>query len=480
MFRRLINTYGSLSTVAKATLWFTFCGIMQKGVSLLTTPIFTRLLTTEQYGQYTLYNSWLSIFTIFCTFRLDKAVFNKGMSKYPNERPSFAASMQVATNILTVGLFIIYLFCHTWVNELTGLSTFITCALFVELFFHPAFNFYNLIKRYEYRYVYVVAVTLSYVVANAVLGVVAVLIADGSYKGDARILSNICVAIIFGLILYVYNFFRAHFKIDFKHIKFAVKFNLPLIPHYFSTYILDQSDKLMIAWICDQGKVGIYGVAYNIGLLLKIVTDSIHSAFTPWQYEKMRKGEINEIETVFFPMQCIIALLLLLFMAFAPEVVYILADERYREAVYAIPPVCSSILFISAYGIYSNAEFYFDANKFSSLMTFIGAGLNVVLNFIFIHLFGYIVAAYTTLFCYTVFAYAHFIYANRIIKNKSGKRGFAISKLIGLTLIIYAGAICMSILYQFMIARYSVIAILISLSVVKRKDIYKALSVLKK
>ncbi len=479
MVRKLIEKYKSMSVMARATIWFMFCGVMQKGVAFLTTPIFTRLLLPEHYGQYSLYNSWLSIFTIFCTFRLEKAVFNKGMSKYPEERSQYAASMQVATSILTVIAFVVYLIFHKWINAMTGLSTFITCAMFIELLFHPAFSFFNLIKRYEYKYISVITVTLSYTVLNALLGVVAVLLADESYKGSARIISCIFVATIFGLVLYIFNFYRAHFKFKWNHIGFAMRFNLPLIPHYFSSYVLDQSDRLMIDKICGTAAVGIYSVAYNIGLLLKLVTDSIHSAFTPWQYEEMRNGRLRGVNNVLFPIMMVITAALVVFMAFAPEAVKLLADEKYYSAVYAIPPVAASVLFISLYGFYSNAEFYFDSNKFSSIMTFVGAAANVGLNALFIPRFGFVAAGYTTMVCYTIFAFAHFFYANAIAKKKCGERAFSFLQLLIFTGIIYVSVVGISLLYTNIYVRYAIIAVMVVLALILRKKIMRLFRQLK-
>lgn len=477
---KLISKYRKISVVARATLWFMICGIIQKGIAFLTMPVFTRLLTTEQYGTYSLYNSWLSIFTIFCTFRLDKAVFNKGMSKFPKERNEYVASMQVTTSFLTIIVFILYLLFHNKINSVTGLSTFITCAMFLELFFHPALGFFNLKKRYEYKYISVIAVTLSYSIFNTGLGVFAVLLSSEAMKGNARILSSIAATLVFGSVLYIYNFYKAHFRIRINHIYFALTFNLPLIPHYFSSYVLEQFDRLMISYYCGQGKVGMYSVAYNISLLLKLVTDSIHSAFTPWQYEKMREKKYKEVNDILLPIHLIILGLLIVFMAFAPEMMMLLADERYHEAMYAIPPISGSILFISLYGFYSNAEFFMDANKFSSLMTMIGAVLNIILNAIFIPIYGFVAAGYTTLICYTVFAYAHILYSNYISKKKYEEQMFQISHLIILTVIIYVSSIIMSCLYGYMLIRYVVIFAMLSVLVIKRTTFISLLQVLKK
>ena len=78
-----------MSIASKAALWFTICGFVQKGISFITVPIFTRLLTTEQYGVVSIFYSWESIFIIFCTLNLFSGVFNNGMIKYENDRDGF-------------------------------------------------------------------------------------------------------------------------------------------------------------------------------------------------------------------------------------------------------------------------------------------------------------------------------------------------------------------------------------------------------
>ena len=65
MLDRMIERYHKMNVTAKASIWFVFCSLMQKGISTITVPIFTRLMSTEEYGVYSLYLSWFSILTIF-------------------------------------------------------------------------------------------------------------------------------------------------------------------------------------------------------------------------------------------------------------------------------------------------------------------------------------------------------------------------------------------------------------------------------
>ena len=81
MIVKIRGIYNKLNIGIKAAIWFMFCNIIQKGITMLTVPIFTRLLSTEEYGIYSVYQSWYSILTIITTLYLFGGFYNKGMVK---------------------------------------------------------------------------------------------------------------------------------------------------------------------------------------------------------------------------------------------------------------------------------------------------------------------------------------------------------------------------------------------------------------
>ena len=78
--KKIITKYKNLPEAVKASLWFTICSILQKGISFITVPIFTRMLSTEEYGVISLFGAWQNIITIFATLNLSYQIFNNGMS----------------------------------------------------------------------------------------------------------------------------------------------------------------------------------------------------------------------------------------------------------------------------------------------------------------------------------------------------------------------------------------------------------------
>ena len=77
--KRLFDKYSNMSITVKSGIWFTLCNFIQKGISFITIPIFTRIMSTQEYGSYSVYTSWYSLIAIFATLNLSNFVFNKGM-----------------------------------------------------------------------------------------------------------------------------------------------------------------------------------------------------------------------------------------------------------------------------------------------------------------------------------------------------------------------------------------------------------------
>ena len=116
------NKKHKISPAVMASLCFIICSVFQKGISFITVPIFTRILSAEEYGIYSLFLSWESLLTVFVTLNLSYQVFNNGMVKYKTEKDAYTTSMVGLTIVSTLVYFLIYLvFNKIWFN-LTDLS----------------------------------------------------------------------------------------------------------------------------------------------------------------------------------------------------------------------------------------------------------------------------------------------------------------------------------------------------------------------
>lgn len=472
--RSFIKKYNNMSVVVKASLWFIFASTLQKAISVVTTPIFTRLMSPDQYGQVSAYNSWLQTFTILVTLRLNWAVFNKGMSKYKDDRDNYVSTMQTTTFALAALLMAVYLLFRKQFNALTELPTVIMAAMLAELFVTPAIDFWTLRKRYEYQYRQVVLRTVAMVVLSALLGIAAVLVSE--QKGYARILSIIFVNVCFGIPIFIYNRRRADTWFKLEYAVYALSFNIKLLLHYISQYILEQFDRIMIQKMVGFAAAGIYSVAYNAGMILKILTQSITNALVPWMYERLEKKEFKQLDDVLFVAYLVVGGVMLTFITFAPELMRILADERFQEGVYVIPPVALSLFFLFVYTTIANVEFFYEQTKFTSYISMAGAALNIVLNYIGIRTFGYIAAAYTTMICYMAFCAAHYCYTIYCVKKTYHVASvFRVQRLILISsAILFLGTLVV-FTYDMPIVRFGIAAVLMAAAYWQRRNIVSKL-----
>ena len=476
---KLKKYYSKLSAPVKASIFFTICNILQRGVSLITAPIFTRLLTTEQYGLYSVYNSWYSIISIFATFNLSYGVFIRGITKYDDDRDKFTSAMQGLSTTITVIFFVIYIIAHDYWNQLFELPTVFIVMMFIELLFVPAFAFWSNLQRNEYKYTALVIVTLAMSVANPILGIVAVLLTE--HKAEARVITSVLVQVCVGLIFYIIQFYRGKKFYVKKYWKYALTFNIPLIPHYLSMTVLQQADRLMISKLVGNSEAAIYSVAYTVSTIMTLVTQAINNSFTPYTYQMIKAKNYKKIGNAANLLLILVGCGCIFAIAFGPEIIKIMAPVEYYDAIWIIPPVAISVYFMFLYPLFGNIEFYFEETKFTMFASCIGAVLNVVLNAIFIPIFGYYAAGYTTLVCYILFAVAHyFVYKNICNKKISKDKIYDGKFIVILSVILVLAMIVMTFVYEFVLIRYAIILIILVVLFIKRTKIIEELKMIKR
>ena len=76
----------------KASIAFFIASLITKGIGYITTPLFTRLLSAEEFGQVSVYLTWMQVFGIVAMFCLSYGVFNNGMVDFSEQRDEYSFS----------------------------------------------------------------------------------------------------------------------------------------------------------------------------------------------------------------------------------------------------------------------------------------------------------------------------------------------------------------------------------------------------
>lgn len=472
--KNFFGIYKKASEEAKASIWFIVCSIIQKGIAFFTIPIFTRLLTTEQFGLSNVYQSWMSLVVIFATLNLQYGVFNTAMIKYENDRERYISSMQGLSTVITLVLMVGYWLGRELWNPFIGMPTLLMMFMFVEMLCSPALGFWSGKQRFEIKYKGLVFLTIAIAVLSPAVGMVLVL--NTPDRGIARIIGCAIINVLVGAVLYIFNWKKGKTLFVKEYWLYALKFNVPLIPYYLSQMIFNQSDRLMIDHLSGRDKAGLYGVAYSLGLLLTFVINSINNSFVPWTYKCIKNKNTKAIKNVANGLATLIGVALLLLILATPELMRIIAAPEYYEARWVVPPIASSLFFLFLAQLSINVEFYYGRNTLLVKGSILSAVLNVVLNYFCIQIWGYMAAGYTTLASYIVFCISNYYCMKKVLRENEEESIYDIRFLSVLSILFLVISFILTWLYQFFVIRYVLILVILIIMVAKRKIILQKIN----
>lgn len=465
--KKVVSKFKSASPAAKASMALLFANLVLKGLSLISGPVFTRLMSTEQYGIVSTFTSWQSLLAVIITLNLSQGVFNNGMLEFKDNRDEFEFSLLTISSILTVVFLIIFfLFKSSIVTFLEMPISFIYIMLLYFMFV-PAYQFWSGRQRYEFRYKILTVITIGSAFVSLIIGIVAVYFAGDDRTAIARVGVMEGVNIALGILFYIYLAIKSKCKVRLKYCAYALKFNIPLLPHYLSMYVLSSSDRIMISKMVSTSATAIYSVAYTVASVINIVWQSIEASLSPWIYEKLSKNDKESVRKITFDIVLLFAALCLGSTLFAPEIMSILAPRSYSEGVYVVPPVAAGVFFTALYSLYMRIELYYKKTGFAAVATCLAAIVNILLNYVFIRQFGFIAAGYTTMACYILLSLFHYYnirkkgYAD-ILNNKG---------MVLVSVLLVVATLIISGLYSHIIIRYGIIVVMIAIVVARRKEI---------
>ncbi len=394
----------------KSGFWYIVSNVLVRGMTVITTPIFSRLMTHEQVGEYSNFHSWLTIAVIVVTMRMESSLisakfdFKENLGKYNR-------SVITLTAIVTAIWALVLNAFPDFFGEKLGFGQFYINLLLVYCLFHAIINIYQINERYHFRYKRSVFISITVAISTALLSIILVILMTDRVTG--RVLGGIVPIAVIGIILFLY-FFRKERCIDIKTWPYILKICIPYIPHLLSLQVLNSVDRIMITRICGAADNALYTVAYTCGHMVTLLMAAMNSAFSPWLGEKLHEGSTKEIRRVTKYYISLFSIMALGMMLLAPEVLFVMGGRSYLDARFVMPPVAMGCVCQFLYTLYVNVEQY---KKKTVGMAFVSVGaavLNYILNAYFIPIYGYNAAAYTTLAGYLFLLFTHMLLVKKL------------------------------------------------------------------
>ena len=397
----------------KAGVGYTVGNFLVKGIAFLTLPLFSRLMTTAEFGTYNVFISFEAILYVIVGLAIHTSIQSanlefKGANKY-------VSSVSLIYIINAAILSLIVCVFGSMLSKVTGFGISIMLLLVLYSFGTSMIQLYNNKIALSYDYKRYLAITVAYSVGSVIISLALMLTIMSNHRDIGRILGTTITVFLVALWILATFYKDARPKYNKEYWKFAVKYSLPIVPHGISQVLLAQFDRIMIRSIVSSSAAGIYSLATNIKLILTVITTSITTAWRTWFFQAIEANKIKEIQKRAGQLLEGYTILTIGLMSVSKEIILVIGGRNYESAKYVVIPMIVDAFILFIYSVIVQSEYYTKKTHYIMTGTMIAAVINVVTNYIFIHKYGFIAAAYTTLFSYVVYLILHLFISYKVV-----------------------------------------------------------------
>ena len=396
-------------------------------ISFFLLPLYTSYLVTSDYGIVDLIQSYVTLLVPIITMELEMSIFRFLIdSRGKDKETKVLMSNNFYVLSITLVLFsIIYFILTRFWNfdyQLLIWIDIIICVL--------SGNFLQVSRGFGKTLDFSISCIITgatTVISNIILIVLFGFGADGMIISMA--LANGLGALYLFIKLKLYKFIN--FKIvDKSLIKEMYKYSIPIVPNGISWWIVNASDKTIIAWAMNAAANGIYAISNKFPTILSSLLGIFNLSWSESAALHIDSPDRDEffsdvINTVFKLFSCLGVGMI----ACMPFVFPILINDSYNGAYNYIPILVLGAVFNVLVCLYSGIYIAKKMTGKVSSTAILGAVVNIVINVIFIKFIGLYAAAVSTAIAYFVMMLYRHIDVKKYI-NITFEKGILIKSIL--------------------------------------------------
>jgi O-antigen/teichoic acid export membrane protein len=396
--------------------WYSLGTIIPILASLIRTPIFTRYFSAAEFGLYGLVFISFSIISVFTYTWMANAIWRFYYKfKKLNKLDTFYANL-IFLFISASVVFIILLSVWVLISRNTALNRLVV-LMFAQTFLTQLVSFLLIVFRLENKARLYTTVHSFRAIVSLSLQCVITFIMGMRIEAIpvATLITEFLVLVV--VLKPIRQLITIRFELVSRRIMWYIgSYFLPGIMSNISTILLTLSDRYVISIFGTMSEVGIYNQIYNFAQISIVACISIFMAVINPEFLNILEEKPEKIQGVSIKYHLIYLIFIfpvaVYLSIFAEPITNILFGQEFRVGYTMVPFIVFSY-YINGLTSFHDTKFKFE-NRYRIVIigVILGTLLNLVLNFIFIPLYGYKMAAVTTFIAY-VFLFAYYQYFNR-------------------------------------------------------------------
>lgn len=410
--------------LAKNTIIIFVGKICTQFLSFFLLPVYTRLLSTEEYGLVDLYTTCQMLIIYIIYAQIEQAIFRFIVDhrKDVKDRVEISSTVFLYYIIASIVLAVLFLgVCSIFDIPFASL-------LYANVLFCAMTNIVQ-------QYLRGLGDNVGYSVGSFICAMMTILanmaclvLLQMGAKG--MLLGNLCGYICGSIFMLIRSQSFRYFKlssVSVAKLKELLIYSLPLVPNALSWWIMSASDRMIVSAILGNSKTGLLAVAQKFSTVYSNMYTMFHMSWSEsaslhimeGDKDKFLQGVINTVLRLFAS----IAVGLILVMPFLFDV---LVDDGYYEAYYLIPIYVLAAFFNVIQGLYSVVYIALKRTKDIAKTTIFAAVINLLVNLLCIQKIGMYAAAVSSLVSYMVISIYRYYDIKKYVKVPINKKDIEI------------------------------------------------------
>ncbi|MBP5531411.1 MAG: oligosaccharide flippase family protein [Lentisphaeria bacterium] len=380
-----------MGKLAGDTAWYTLGNLIPKISNFLLLPLYSAFLSPEDYGIISAMLTGQMVLLPICTLALDR-----GLERlfFDSDDPQVRRTVVGTLNILMLGWAALVLAAgFLWRDRLR--------MVFPNIPFFPYYaimlgvlgldmltitpKVYWRVTRQVKRFVFVSFAQFAVLLAMKLVFIVAL------RRGAAGfMIANLLAAVLLTPFFAWESFRLSTFRIDFRRIREALLFSIPMVPLLLSGWIINLTSRMFIDRNANMTALGIYSFAMTLASAFQLIGVSFLPAYGPVFYEIANSGDRSSAGKLFEYNRGY--MLFIMFLGFCQALfmrdVLLCLNQRYLECWKYIPVMTLGIFFNLLGGVYNLCFYQAKKSALVMILFFASAALNIFLTWLLIAPWG--------------------------------------------------------------------------------------------
>ena len=408
-----------LKVLSKHSAVYGITNVLNRIVSFLLLPVYTRFLTPADYGVMDLIYFTTAFIGMVIGMGINQAMARFYFDSEDQTQRNLAVSSAFYGFSIGSGIIIlIFIAASGSMNDLlfpennyADLIVIALVSLGLDVYLQIGYTY----LRIRQRSVRLMTVSVTRLVLQLSLNILFVVFFRWGILGI--LLSTLIVNALIAFYLIPTMLKETGLKFSKPMLKEMIRYGLPLIPSDILAYVVSVSDRYFLNSFSGLTNTGIYSVGYRFGVLVNtFVASPFAQIWTPRRFEMHKDNESDKVFGTIFTYFCICMFFVGLGISVViKDVIQIVTEKAYWDA-YQVVPVITLAYIISRFQLHFNIGIAIKKKTVYGLYINIAtATLNLVLNYFMIQAYGIWGAAYSVLASMTFKTTLFYFVSNRLI-----------------------------------------------------------------